>query len=629
MFLDVLKYHDEFEYVNFSLDLIRESLDIEINEFVKSSNIPIVENALIRTIFEKIKKAFIWLINMIKKIWFTFIDTIKKFINKIKKWFNKLFKNPSNSLPKKVIASFCMESFEPEVKSYNTINDLYKSYIKSIENINKEIDYICNENIQIIKRAQKLQMKVVYESLSDIEPIFERETFLDQKMHLPGTPYDADKRKSYFSSNIQGYTDIDQYIIEGDIFNKEDFEYIKSKQGKMEELYDVLVNTTIDKIIKLLESDPSYLSDIDNLTTDKNQSRVKVTNQALTYFYRYFKTCRNSKEYVSSRMSASLLTYFPKTEEGYRDLQEWIQLKINYNKTLVETLNNMLILNHNMFKLSLNEAQKIALNMNDTWELNEFSIVFKNNIDKFRKENGMIYDFRDINLGLVLNSENIANKSEYGFDTWFNLDKTKRLLKLISKYNVIIQAHEDPLVEKYESLPDIYRSLNNNEKVVFMELYKDEYQLYSELAKTGDLSSITPEQDKEICKIFKHYNHLLLTKSDYEYEQELGTVNNMRYENIYNKYSKKISGLKFRKVIKTFNENKWLRWKTSSYVKVPTGNGSFLEFSDIELLIYQLQQMGFKRIRVVVCNKNHFAVHDKIRYSTKTLVTYGTDILFM
>ena len=625
-FLNILKYYDGFEYENISLDLVKESLNNEVSNFIKSSNIPIVENSYLKSIYEKIKKIFTWLVNIIKKLWTSFINMVKSFINKAKEWFNKSIKKPTRSLPKTIHASFCMERFEPEVKSYDTINELYNSYIKSINNINKEIEYISKKNIHLIEQAQKMQMKITYESSTDIESLLERETFFDQKMHLPGTSYDSDK--SHFSSNIQTYTDIDQYMFEGDILNKEDFEYIRSKQGKMEELYDALVNRTIDRLIQLLETDPSYLNDLENVSSDRNQSKVRVTNQALSYFYRYFKSCKYSKEYVSSRMMNSLLTYFPKTEEGYQELQDWVQIKINYNKALIETLGNMLVLNHAMFEISLEEARKISLDMKDTWDLESFNIIFKNNIDKFRKENGMIYDFRNINLGLVLNSKNIANKSEYGFDTWFNLDRTKRLLKVISKYDVIIQAHEDPENERYESLPDVIRNLNDNEISLFMDLYKDEYQLYSELAKTGNLSSVTPTQDKEICKIFKHYNRFLLTKSEYEYEQELGTVDNMRYKDIYSKYSKRISNLKFRKIIKTFNENKWLRWKLSSNIKVPIGDESFLEFSDVELLIYQLQKMGFKRIRVVICNKNHFALHEKIA-KYKNLISYGTNILFM
>ena len=622
-FLNYLQYYEPERYDSLSLDLIKESLNDEERSLVES--IESITESSISSILGKIKKLFIKFIGAIKNLWNRFIDKVKAFINKIREWFNKTFRKQTQQLPNQVQASFCMEGFEPEIRSFKTVKALYDVYNNSVEAIKNEIDRVSKENLRIIKRMQDIQMRhtsVIEESSFDV--IFERETFNDQTMHLPGISYDLKTNK--FKSKISGYTDIVQYMYEADIFNKEDFEYIRSLQGNMEELYDALTNRTIDKLIYLLEKDSDfYLDGVNYLRNNKNgkENDSPIVNQALVHFYNYFLTCQKSKEYITRRLHASLLTYFPKNDEGYRDLLDWFNLKINQNKAIIETLYNMLNLNYKMFKLSLAEAKQIASKMKNTWELDEFALVFKENLDTFRQKDGMIYDFTELGLGAVLNSDKIADKSQHGFDTWFNLDKTKRLLKNISKYDVIIQAHEDPYNEGMGTLEEIFDELSNPEKALFMELYKDEYSLYKDMKNAEKYSNSS--NDDYIKDRLKHFNKMLLSKDEYEYEQKLGTVENIAYKNIYSKYSKRISGLKFRKIIKTFNNNLWQRWKISGYIEIPGIDG---KFSDVELIVYQLQKLGYKRIRVVVCNSNHFAMHDNIS-KFRNVITYGTDILFM
>ena len=622
-FLNYLQYYEPERYDNLSLDLIKESLNDEEKSLVDS--IESVTESSISSILGKIKKLFINFIGFIKRLWNMFIDKVKAFINKIREWFNKTFKKQSQQLPNQVQASFCMEGFEPEIRSFKTVKALYNAYNNSVEAIKNEIDRVSKENLRIIKRMQDVQMKrnnIIEESTFDI--IFERETFNDQTMHLPGVPYDSKINK--FKSKISGYTDIDQYMYEADIFNKEDFEYIRSLQGKMEELYDALTNRTIDKLIYLLEKDSDfYLKGVSYLKNNKNrkENESHIINQALVHFYNHFIDSKESKEYMYKHLHASLITYFPKNDEGYQDLLNWFNIKINQNKAIIETLSNMLTVNSEMFKLSLTEAKRIADKMKNTWELDEFALVFKENLDTFRQKDGMIYDFTELGLGVVLNSNKIADKTQHGFDTWFNLDKTKRLLKNISKYDVIIQAHEEPYNEGMGTLEEIFDELSTPEKALFIELYDDEYSLYKDMKNAEKYSNSS--NDDYIKDRLKHFNKMLLSKEDYEYEQKLGTVENIAYKNIYSKYSKRISGLKFRKIIKTFNNNLWQRWKISGYIEIPGIDG---KFSDVELIVYQLQKLGYKRIRVVVCNSNHFAMHDKIS-NFRNVITYGTDILFM
>lgn len=622
-FLNYLQYYEPERYDNLSLDLIKESLNDEEKSLVDS--IESVTESSISSILGKIKKLFINFIGFIKRLWNMFIDKVKAFINKIREWFNKIFKKQSQQLPNQVQASFCMEGFEPEIRSFKTVKALYNAYNNSVEAIKNEIDRVSKENLRIIKRMQDVQMKrnnIIEESTFDI--IFERETFNDQTMHLPGVPYDSKINK--FKSKISGYTDIDQYMYEADIFNKEDFEYIRSLQGKMEELYDALTNRTIDKLIYLLEKDSDfYLKGVSYLKNNKNrkENESHIINQALVHFYNHFIDSKESKEYMYKHLHASLITYFPKNDEGYQDLLNWFNIKINQNKAIIETLSNMLTVNSEMFKLSLTEAKRIADKMKNTWELDEFALVFKENLDTFRQKDGMIYDFTELGLGVVLNSNKIADKTQHGFDTWFNLDKTKRLLKNISKYDVIIQAHEEPYNEGMGTLEEIFDELSTPEKALFIELYDDEYSLYKDMKNAEKYSNSS--NDDYIKDRLKHFNKMLLSKEDYEYEQKLGTVENIAYKNIYSKYSKRISGLKFRKIIKTFNNNLWQRWKISGYIEIPGIDG---KFSDVELIVYQLQKLGYKRIRVVVCNSNHFAMHDKIS-NFRNVITYGTDILFM
>ena len=622
-FLNYLQYYEPERYDNLSLDLIKESLNDEEKSLVES--IESVAESSVSSILGKIKKLFINFIGFIKRLWNMFIDKVKAFINKVREWFNKTFKKQSQQLPHQVQASFCMEGFEPEIRSFKTVKALYNAYNNSVEAIKNEIDRVSKENLRIIKRMQDVQMKrnnIIEESTFDI--IFERETFNDQTMHLPGVPYDSKINK--FKSKISGYTDIDQYMYEADIFNKEDFEYIRSLQGKMEELYDALTNRTIDKLIYLLEKDSDfYLKGVSYLKNNKNrkENESPIINQALVHFYNHFIDSKESKEYMYKHIHASLITYFPKNDEGYQDLLNWFNIKINQNKAIIETLSNMLTVNSEMFKLSLTEAKRIADKMKNTWELDEFALVFKENLDTFRQKDGMIYDFTELGLGVVLNSNKIADKTQHGFDTWFNLDKTKRLLKNISKYDVIIQAHEDTYNEGMGTLEEIFDELSTPEKALFMELYDDEYSLYKDMKNAEKYSNSS--NDDYIKERLKHFNKMLLSKDDYEYEQKLGTVENIAYKNIYSKYSKRISGLKFRKIIKTFNNNLWQRWKISGYIEIPGIDG---KFSDVELIVYQLQKLGYKRIRVVVCNSNHFAMHDKIS-NFRNVITYGTDILFM
>ena len=622
-FLNYLQYYEPERYDNLSLDLIKESLNDEEKSLVDS--IESVTESSISSILGKIKKLFINFIGFIKKLWNMFIDKVKAFINKVREWFNKTFKKQSQQLPNQVQASFCMEGFEPEIRSFKTVKALYNAYNNSVEAIKNEIDRVSKENLRIIKRMQDVQMKcnnIIEESTFDI--IFERETFNDQTMHLPGVPYDSKINK--FKSKISGYTDIDQYMYEADIFNKEDFEYIRSLQGKMEELYDALTNRTIDKLIYLLEKDSDfYLKEVSYLKNNKNrkENESPIINQALVHFYNHFIDSKESKEYMYKHLHASLITYFPKNDEGYQDLLNWFNIKINQNKAIIETLSNMLTVNSEMFKLSLTEAKRIADKMKNTWELDEFALVFKENLDIFRQKDGMIYDFTDLGLGVLLSSNKIADKSQLGSDSWFSLDKTRRLLKNITKYDVIAQAHEDPYNEGMGTLEEIFDELSTPEKALFMELYDDEYSLYKDMKNAEKYSNSS--NDDYVKDRLKHFNKMLLSKDEYEYEQKLGTVENIAYKNIYSKYSKRISGLKFRKIIKTFNNNLWQRWKISGYIEIPGIDG---KFSDVELIVYQLQKLGYKRIRVVVCNSNHFAMHDKIS-KFRNVITYGTDILFM
>ena len=586
-------------------------LDYENLDKENTNEIEFVQEGILSDIFKGIKSFFTKVIQFLVKIWRNLVDFVKKIINWVVSKVKKLFGNKDDKeviTKVKLIVSFCMEATEiPEgFKEYNNIEELQRAFKKSIDKISNEIKIQSKKNIDFMKRYEKITSNRMKATESAI--LLERVIYNDRPVNLSDADMsDFTKRfinaaldyndTVYFGGDI--YTQMNLEKI--DTMNIEGLKRLKEAGDNIMRLYKQFKEDTIDNICNAWLN--SYKKSFIDYTPDATNLAMHKILKAVAEM--------QSLGYTDSEIYKLGEAIFPEFESA-SDLQRWVNLKINFNEGLIATLKDMIIINYNIFDISSKEALRISNQLGN----NDFSgirKIFYDNFEKFHDPNRNQVDLRELGLGILCYSKGIAGigGGKNFFELYNRTDISDRLLTLLYKYDIVIDSHGS---HEFSNLGDMYREANavsNQQRMICEKLYQKQFDFYENDLGISKQQLLNMAPEEEVDRII-------------EYRESLG----MKYLDIFtfsefkddiNK-NKKSFGLQNSHIeSKVFEIERSARWKCQPII-TPAG----YEFNDIEFLIYELMQEGFKNIFITSCNTRRIVLNNEIRKSSKVLVTMST-----
>lgn len=417
-----------------------KTLEISPLEYVSEESIFDKIKNFVKTIFQKaiqfLIKIWKFITGLLKKAWEFFTNLIKKIMG------NKHDKNREIEVKTGFIMVESASIQEKKLKSKDEIRDEYK---KSLEKLSNKIRKLSQENINFMRRMETgIGNKIVKESIDILE---EKVVYNDKKYH-----YNIDKI-DIANKDVKDWFEIENKmdaVVQGKSFiehqGKFDLKLLSTKKLKaikkantLTEGYNMLVESNLRDLISTFNNDPEGF----NAKSDESfgftiPSAMINSVVALQGKYEF----SDIVKYIKNEFYPTFKGTKTEIEE---QLNRWINLKINYNKSLINCLTEMVKNNSAIFNISMQEANIIASDLSNE-DFSSVKKLIKTNVNQFLTFNGLCLDLRKVGLGTVVISDNSIWDWTQAYTKWakalFEGEGVSDLaIQYLSKYDVTVLSH--------------------------------------------------------------------------------------------------------------------------------------------------------------------------------------------
>ena len=431
-----------------------KSVAEEYNIDYKTNEISPIEYLYEDSIFSKIKNfikmIFQKAIQFLVKIWKFITNLIKKawnfFTNLIKRIMGKKTDNTQKIELKSGFISLESAKFQEETfKSKEEIRDEYKKSLTKISNKIKKLSY---ENINFMKRLEsKTNSKVAKESFNILEEkVVYNDKFFNIDINNPSLA-DTSLRDAFTSINdvnivVQGKSYIEhQGKYDLKILSTKRLEAIK-KAKTLSEGYNMLIEGHLDEMLELYTSDPSGFNE-----KSQQQCGYTIESSMCQIALDMIKQGKYTLDDIIKYFRSTFYPDFHGTEQEIEmQINQWVNLKINYNKSLINCLSNMVKNNTDIFGISMKEADLITQDLSNE-NYDSIKKLIRRRIYDFIKFDRTVLDFREIGLGCVVISDaaNDGFEGYFKYNKWstsiFDGDITDLAIQYLTKYDITVISH--------------------------------------------------------------------------------------------------------------------------------------------------------------------------------------------
>lgn len=304
-------------------DILNEEMVIE----------PIEEGIIGKTIWYLIKECAKALLKFLVKVWNAIVGFVKKVITKILGFFGITIKGDA-----KLTTNFIVFE-DANIKSqYIKANKLKDVYIASMNSISKEINKRAKTQIESVKLLNNIKSIKEYKILSGKE----------FTTYTSNGEYQGNLTSSDIISAIQ-QTDFSNYDAEKDKLLLLSSDLVKK--------YNEFISDFCEFCKNFKKDDPKY-----NFMHAHISNTIKILES----------TTSMTKDEINEFVAGSFFNVNQNTTE--EEIRKIIQLRINYNKTIISMLKRMVLVNSAMLGLSKDEA-KLLSNGLDKNEIKSFRAI--------------------------------------------------------------------------------------------------------------------------------------------------------------------------------------------------------------------------------------------------------------
>ena len=661
------------------LTSVCEEYGLDYNNLDKDPDYEVATEGIISSIVKFIKMVFTKAIQIIVSLWKKLVGIVKAIIKwivtKVKNLFSKKDKedNSAQEIMNKshYNASFCMESLEPNevpeingVRQYNSLDSLKAAFKKSMDKISAEINKESKRNIEDMKKFEKSCVKnnAVTESA-----VIER--IIYQDFHIGGTDLDT----SNFSAKGKELNEIIKELVkmggveavyqQGSMFDQANIEDLRTLNAeKLRELknagdaifeeYEAYKSRTIERIIEIYKK---RSDDYAELMPTREHRKPRAGNQVMSHIVMVadiLEAAGFSKENINMALADNVFPKFNNDEEGKEKLKTWIQLKLNFNKGIIDALQKMLDTNKEIFGLSVLEASVYQQDLFDG-DITSFRELFKQNMHKFLNKDDCIIDLSPIGFGTFIMSQSVFTGHIDATYIMTDTTLTDRLIIYGSRYDAILLTHGG---NRYSTLGEMIqhaKSMGALQEEYLKKNYKEQIEIYkNELHISYDeLANMSISEEERIIQDYLKTHDSLDIFQNASFKERTSNTKQKKKFGLAHSFIKS----------QLFNQTKSQRWFCDP-VKIPIeppalssqqieknkrlsfgelfkqSLAELIDFSDdfiakgkykdkmndLEFILCALYDLGYKNILVLACNPGRIALPKYIRDSNSFLVTMST-----
>lgn len=415
------------------------TLEISPLEYVSEESLFDKIKNFVKTIFQKaiqfLIKIWKFITGLLKKAWEFFTNLIKKIMG------NKHDKNREIEVKTGFIMVESASIQEKKFKSKDEIRDEYK---KSLEKLSNKIRKLSQENINFMRRMETgIGNKIVKESLDILE---EKVVYNDVSSKMS-----TDKiANSLIQKNIKQLNDMDTVLqakshiehqgkFDLKLLSNKKMEMIK-RANSLTEGFDMLVGVNIDELLESYRKNPD-----DFVDKCSNLYGYTISGSMFNTIWDLEDQGYKRKEIIDYIRSNYYPTFKGNKTEIEEQIKKWVNLKINYNKSLINCLTEMVKNNSAIFNISMQEANIVTTDLSNE-DFSSVKKLIKTNINQFLTFNGLCLDLRKVGLGTVVISDNSIWDWNQAYTKWartlFEGEGVSDLaIQYLSKYDVTVLSH--------------------------------------------------------------------------------------------------------------------------------------------------------------------------------------------
>ena len=597
----------DFNYDNLDKDVTTEGIMDSLHSLKE----------IVVAIFKRAIKLIVWIWKKLVEIVRTMITNFVKFVKKI---LGIKEKKPQTKIK---YGAIIFES--ANVKEINTDSreDIINNFKQAISSISNEIRNASQKNINFMKQFEsRTNSEIARDQLKESYDILTEKVIYDKTNSdkIVGYSYKGNQitklNKEDDDAVLDGKSRADHMAIRNlNFINEEKLKLLKESQ-------DIVNDYEMYKTYQFTELIKKYSNKVD---TDKMPIQLSVLDTIISIY-----NALVNEGYTESSVIAFLKNeYFPSFENSdnkERDIKRWVNLKLNYNKNIKDILNKMLRANYKLFNITMEELDLLTKDV-DSGDFSKFKKLLDENIDKFIKVSGQVYDFREIGLGCICFSKKMVTVDDQNHMAFIkNIlgEDVHVLFSWISKYDVVLMAHGGDYNEVY----------GKDDASLFVKQHEENIKNCNiVLSQLKDkLESINSEKEK-IKQTYDKFNNVNIEKIKNDpikynkYKEIQEKLNNYKINNIEEEKNIKDKIKKIKDTIKKCEEekNKYNKiskdsaWEMESTVS-PSGAGPFILVED---WVREAIKEGFKKILVESCNPGHHDLPDDLKNNKHVLIRIG------
>lgn len=462
--------------------------DLMMTQACESINVTPVTEGIIDTILKTLKGLFDKAIEFLKGLWEAIKGFFSKIWNRAVEFFNKHFKNDKKTEPVEI--ALIGESFNIKKSKFESPSQFVNAFKSNCQKIQDKINKHSKENQDMmakfkdaaLKEAKKesweyleekvvthnSQFKSVSQKNSDRITSSNPKTGIE-RIHL-STPQDQ-----VLDNSVYDGKNLAEHIHKFDInvFKRSEMEILKASKNILE-AYEIFANAKIEKIatdtVAWYETHSAAVK-VASENGNMNVRALDVSHEIASsgkigLVYQNLMNMGFEESEIMKFLRNHIFPDFDSIEDPEKRaaaIRKFVQLKINWNKGLVNTLKAMLDINnlemqcyiamyaHQEGVSGKDANEKIANSAADikkALDNDDFSKVKKMLqpiINDQLKEHPEIVDLRKFKLGVILFSDAVVNGKDDIHSGWYeSIVKTggnDKLLQYLTKYDVTVIAH--------------------------------------------------------------------------------------------------------------------------------------------------------------------------------------------
>ena len=431
---------------------------------------------VIKTIFRK-------LVALILGIWKAIVGVVKYIYGLAKKLFKAIF-----TTEKKITFKVEIPQFTPagiQTKQASNPDQLQQMFNISSKKLNDEIATVSKNNVDFVKKWEKIQSRVLKESydtmLEDVAynsptyfTLYDKE--LDKLVNNPKYKdnegiqklrdplekamfigpvafqlgYDKDPNVQL---SFQGNDAADHIMLQNlEFLNTKKLNIINESKNLVED-YEKLKRGAIDEIIeKYKDQDREWIKQLRDNPEDPvlaNQFCAEYIGTVMKHVipFSYISMAEEYKmdlEDIKKFLANSYFPDFSESKHPEREIHYWAKLKTEWNRATVEALKASVKMNYELYKLTCQEA-KIVSGSIENEDFRSIRNILDRTLPSYFKFNKQVLDCRPLGLGCVLFDKAFIEEPTPDHNQLFtgmqNLKKNDILINYLTHYDATIMGH--------------------------------------------------------------------------------------------------------------------------------------------------------------------------------------------